>query len=342
MVLTFCPISLSTSGFFRCNRWVDQKEHTSYDDKSSPDENAIQAATNLTNEDLSDPTTMQATYGTAMHESRVASRRSREVGRFLHHYRRWSAHAESAELESRMRDSTCERLAPVVQAAIEFSGEGERFNFDGRGLSFVHAAFTELLECRSVLQHSYGFSFLRYKSMSAFRWRMSRGRYAEKVTFERQQAELEMMTEQISDVVARSHLRATQTQIVFLTTAAAEKRKEFSNLMVTILVEERKSEVKKTEGKKSKKNKSTRTSHLPPGLLESISPSRTPPEERTASEPPTAEMEVAIRASLEEFMTNSGALQDLNVEDSTGDWPCRACTFVNSNCRRCAMCGTYR
>ena len=49
-----------------------------------------------------------------------------------------------------------------------------------------------------------------------------------------------MITEQMSDIVARSHLRATQVQITFLTAGAAEKREEFTNLMFTILNEEKK------------------------------------------------------------------------------------------------------
>jgi hypothetical protein len=200
------------TGFFRCNRWVDQKDHQGYE-KSHPDRSAALAALNLTDEDLGDPTTMAATYGTAMHAARAARMRAWEVAFFLFHYRRWCAHAESAALEGRMRETVTKRLGPVVQAAMEFSGCGKEFNFGGRGLSFVHAAFVELLECRSVLQHSYAFSFFRYKSVSEHRHKLPRGRTAEKMAMEKSQAELEMMTEQISDLVARSHLRATQTQV---------------------------------------------------------------------------------------------------------------------------------
>jgi hypothetical protein len=60
----------------------------------------------------------------------------------------------------------------------------------------------------------------------------------EKFAFEQIQAELEMMTEQMSNVVARSHLRATQAQITYLTASSAEKRKEFSYLMINFLHEE--------------------------------------------------------------------------------------------------------
>lgn len=49
-----------------------------------------------------------------------------------------------------------------------------------------------------------------------------------------------MMTEQLSDIVARAHLRATQTQIMFMTNEAAEKRRDFSSFMITVLNDERK------------------------------------------------------------------------------------------------------
>mgnify|MGYP001295673442 CR=1 FL=1 len=53
----------------------------------------------------------------------------------------------------------------------------------------------------------------------------------EKFRFERLQAELETLTEQMSDIVARSHLRASQIQITYLTSAAAEKRLELNNFI---------------------------------------------------------------------------------------------------------------
>jgi hypothetical protein len=54
------------------------------------------------------------------------------MARFLHHYTRWEAHGESATLERNMGDSVCSRLAPVVDAAIDFDGS-PTFNFGGKG-----------------------------------------------------------------------------------------------------------------------------------------------------------------------------------------------------------------
>jgi hypothetical protein len=179
---------------------VDQKdEHEYYD---APPEDP-EAAVRVTNEDLSDPNTMAITYGTAMHAARVARKRQREMARFLHHYERWSAHAESSRLESMMSDTAQVRLAPVVDAAIALDGRSS-FNFEGEGLSFVHDAFAELLECRSMLQHSYAHSFYRYDMSTIRRSRALKRRMTEKAAFEQLQSELEMLTEQMSDVVARS------------------------------------------------------------------------------------------------------------------------------------------
>lgn len=88
-----------------------------------------------------------------------------------------------------MKDRVCTRLAPVVEAAMAFDGSPV-FNFGGQGLSFIHSAFTELLECRAVLQHSYAFSFFRYPtfSRSAQMFGHLYGKRKEKHNFERMQA----------------------------------------------------------------------------------------------------------------------------------------------------------
>lgn len=213
---------------------------------------------------MSNPEVMAQTYGTAMHEHRVAWRKSKEMKRFLHHYTRWNAHMESAALEKMMSENVCQRLAPVVDAAAEFMCDSN-FNFGGKGtstcfliqayrkqcltmcavfagLSFVHNAFKELLECRSVLQHSYAYSFFKFESLAFKRQRQGKRAWNEKTAFEQLQSELEIITEQMSDIVARSHLRATQTQILFLTVGASERRNEFSNLIFTLMREEKKRE----------------------------------------------------------------------------------------------------
>ena len=197
-------------GDYRCNRWVEQPEHEVYDKETIIDANT---RARLLAEEETDPSAMEETYGTSRHESRVTKKRSSETSRFLHHYERWCGHSNSSLLEHNMRLHLCERLAPVVRKAIEYGGGIHIFG--GKGISFVHAAFSELLECRSMLQHSYVFAFINYKT---------RQQSNEKKVYERIQSELELLTEQISDVVARAHIRASETQIVFLTKVTSGKR----------------------------------------------------------------------------------------------------------------------
>lgn len=65
----------------------------------------------------------------------------------------------------------------------------------------------------------------------------------------------------MSDIVARAHLRATQTQIMFLTNEAAQKRSDFSSFLITVLDDERKEKAtnQRNEG-------TTATSNVPPPI----------------------------------------------------------------------------
>jgi len=320
---------------------------------------------------------MAATYGTAKHAAKMHSRQARAMARFLHHYHRWNAHADSAALERTMGETSCTRLAPVVRAAIEFNGFNS-FNFGGEGLSFVHDAFAELQECRSLLQHSYAFSFFRYKFQHGASYRLMKKRMNEKLAFEQLQSELEMLTEQMSDVVARLHLRATQAQIKFLTAITAEKRKDFSNIMIRIHVQEMREAQgidDKQDSKKKKRKKSSRRRMR--GILDdftlSLATNQPTIEAATGAaaagtdtsdgggeaDTPTFatavnsalenEFEEAIRASLQDFMASVGNRPaggaegdgEGNDEEDT-DWACSACTYMNSRGRVCEMCGTTR
>ncbi|GAX11563.1 hypothetical protein FisN_22Lh256 [Fistulifera solaris] len=348
-----------TGGFFRCNRWIDQKDHEAYGGLK-PDAADIAAAKYITDEQLADPTKMEVTYGTAMHEARVSRSRTREMGRFLHHYRRWNAHCESAVLERNMRDSAIERLAPVVKIASQFvppySGD---FNFGGQGLSFIHAAFTELLECRATLQHSYAYLYVQFDTKPGVRGKLSKQLRTEKRAVERIQAELETMTEQLSDVVARSHLRATQMQILFLTSATAEKRKEFSSCMITILAKQLKRSSKdgtqaKSASRDGREGNFIRNDSANGDKAKLHRRSSNGSDDLVVGDGSSREdIEADIRASLARFMKNTGELDVLRIEsdncedafddkETQGDWPCLTCTYVNCQGFHCAICGTSR
>jgi Ariadne domain len=313
-------------GNYRCNRWVVQPSHESYDDElplSTIDE---EMAARILAEQETDPNLMDTTYGTARHESLVSRKRSLEVARFIHHYERWCAHAESARLEQSLRVNVCKRLAPVAQKAVEY--DGGLHVFGGKGLSFVHSAFTELLECRSMLQHSYAFAFFQYKSEHDTIYKLLLRQMNEKTVFERLQSELELLTEQISNVVARTHIRATETQIIYLTKMAAGKRREFTNFMIDILWRE--------EGDSKKESKSTHD-HRRQLSLTALNRIDNDDEDTEAADE-------AIRRSLaayEEIDRNFGH-QDRN-DVYLLDWTCAACTFMNAgNFERCDMCNTHR
>ena len=160
------------------------------------------------------------------------------------------------------------------------------------------------------------------------------------MTFESLQSELEMMTEQMSDVVARSHLRATKVQILFLTAKTAEKREEFSNVMFSILNEERK-ETRKTKNMKpgeANESRSSRryrnTNSSPLGSLGRVV------NDNWSSE--IADNE--LRSTIEEFMARAVPLDPPERTDAGASrmWACPACTYMNSGGNRCAICGGLR
>ena len=347
----------ATGGFFRCNIWQEESE-------GPPD---AEKSTEANTRDSSEPDAANDQgYGTAIYSAKEQWRERQEMARFLHHYTRWEAHGDSARLELKMGEVASSRLAPVVEAAADFDGS-PNFDFDGKGminflslisempasriltfsacrnkgLSFVHSAFMELQECRSVLKHSYAFSFFRYPAFyQVKRYGQLSSRRREKMTFESLQSELEMMTEQMSDVVARSHLRATKVQILFLTAKTAEKREEFSNVMFSILNEERK-ETRKTknlkpgeanESRSSRRYRNTNSSPL--GSLGRVV------NDNWSSE--IADNE--LRSTIEEFMARAVPLDPPERTDAGASrmWACPACTYMNSGGNRCAICGGLR
>lgn len=371
-----------TGGFFKCNRWQGDDKHQYYD--APPEKRTPQSTT----ETVSDPSTLpvlalqnsndQNGYGTAQHSSRIAWKKAKEMDRFLHHYRRWTAHSESAMLERNMADTVCARLAPVVEAAVEFNGRKD-FDFNGKGLSFVHDAFTELLESRSLLQHSYAFAFFRYPTFELVRRsRAMKIREREKMGFEQLQSELEMLTEQMSDIVARKHLRATQVQIMFLTNETCQKRSELTSLMLTLLHQQRKDakdEVHEQEEQKKQQAKDSASFSLPdfldfsdpfgnvsgghdqiPSQLRRLMESHQRrvtaygdsddeddylifPNRMRMLQRDEESMQLAMRASVTAYQNRTEPTVAENDGPLFSDWPCGVCTYMNAGGQHCAMCG---
>jgi len=299
-----------------------------------------------------------------LHSSRAAWKKSKEMGLFLHHYRRWAAHSESSALERQMAYTACERLAHVVEAAIDFNGH-VHFDFGGKGLSFVHGAFTELLECRSLLQHSYAFAFFRYPIQYHIRKnKIIKNRAREKAQFDQLQAELETITEQMSDIIARKHLRATQMQIMFLTKSTYERRCNLNSLMISLLDRERK---EKAEEKELLKKEREQVTDIAPDGMESVaigvqvdqqSPNRDEMSRRLRrlignQIRPLNNFDrddIFIGSNRGRMDFDDDVLQFLpstvyeveEIVDRFQDWACSDCTYMNAGGRQCAMCGNAR
>ena len=203
------------------------------------------------------------------------------------------------------------------------------------------------------------------------RIRQGKRLWNEKAAFEQMQSELEIITEQMSDIVARSHLRATQTQILFLTIGASERRNEFANLIFTLNNEEKKR--KQFGSSRASRNAALATAgsgiqyatsapaagtFVVRGIANAMQGegSDSVAERQRQQQQAHESVRDALLASLEAFMTNTES-QPMFVarvdsetdgnsdadEDDGGQfrsWACSACTYMNSSGRRCAMCGT--
>jgi ribosomal protein S13 len=174
------------------------------------------------------------------------------------------------------------------------------------------------------------------------------GRRKEKLNFERLQSELEVLTEQLSDIVARSHLRATQVQIAFLTKAAAEKRVEFTNTVFLIYRDEKKElaryerrrENEETSSSKSSEGQRTSSGHAFSSLEQILAMHRSGEDRHT--------VEDDLNNALDGFIDRSQGFEPwrgrrhLMQDDPVRMWACSRCTYVNDGGRLCEMCGHRR
>ena len=125
----------ATGGFFRCNIWEDPDGNEATEDISpalGAERPTQRDNTGGVDFDASDEDADQG-YGSAIYSARSQWKQKQLMARFLHHYTRWNAHAESAILERKMCDSVCSRLSPVVNAACEDVELDPNFNFGGKG-----------------------------------------------------------------------------------------------------------------------------------------------------------------------------------------------------------------
>jgi hypothetical protein len=117
--------SSKTGGYFRCNRWAEDEEPVDDYVIKPPDGTPVPPESSSGSGNTGgggqlpfvsgrgDP----HTFGTSLHAARMARRRAREMGRFIHHYSRWTAHKESSNLERKMGSTFDSRFAWVLQVA---------------------------------------------------------------------------------------------------------------------------------------------------------------------------------------------------------------------------------
>lgn len=247
-------------GYFLCNRWAEDDESadgtpsaptaldiTPASISAATELNTTSATTSesalvsaLGNEILPTIPRMDAQqpinhfnshmYGTSMYTARTTREQAKRMARFIFYYGRWTAQQDSSMLEAKIASTLDVRLRKMVAIALK---ESEYISLDvpTEVCAFVYDAFDELRECRSVLQHSYAYAFFRFAPLDT-------SRDIEKLMFEHWQSELETVVEQLSNAVARSHLRASRAQIMQLSQAASQRRIEFSIHVISVRHEE--------------------------------------------------------------------------------------------------------
>ena len=193
------------------------------------------------------------------------------------------------------------------------------------------------------------YAYYRYRSSENVKFTINA--IQEKITFESLQSELEMITEQLSDIVARKYIRATRSQIVFLTAAAAEKRLDFYQFVIKVARDEGKiyadqeerMEDLQTEGKA---NPPFRSLNRPGKEIvrivreifasechEENNESKWNDEGNVQEENEMVEVEDAL---LAEAMEQS-------MKDAIDNWTCNLCTYENSReSDVCAICRCNR
>lgn len=217
----------STGGFFQCNRFREQA--TDGDDQDAREE-----------------------LGSAQAETQRIRERAEHMARFIHHYTRWHAHGQSAEMEMAMKESTVTRMQQLILLHTRlrassrigaYSGEGKQQDdsiiMDEATVGEIIAGFMELVRSRLVLRGSFAYAFFEFSS-ARNKSKRRRGllrrqeKYrleARREAFERAQSDLEQYVEMLSDVVARKRLRASKIQIQMVTSGTRNTRMAFERMI---------------------------------------------------------------------------------------------------------------
>ncbi|XP_031559595.1 ankyrin repeat and IBR domain-containing protein 1-like [Actinia tenebrosa] len=129
---------------------------------------------------------------------------------FLHYYSRFKNHENSFKLEEPLLGAAKEKMTALAMSALE-----NDTSLDGVDTSFVEDAVRELLKARRVLKASYAYGYFLDGSKE------------KKTIFEFMQTEVEEVTENLSQMVARPYLRTPRSKIIQTTAFLRNKRQTF-------------------------------------------------------------------------------------------------------------------
>jgi hypothetical protein len=136
----------------------------------------------------------------------------------------------------------------------------------------------------------------------------------------------------MSDIVARSHIRATQIQITLLTVEAAQRRIEFYTVLFKVLREERNEKQREESDNNHRKHRNAHTrGHdvvLPHHVFDHVGRIADGGVEDSQDD-----------NFMHEMLRSFG---DFPGHAIRGPWSCSVCTLMNNGGRTCDACGNLR
>ncbi|XP_063695065.1 ankyrin repeat and IBR domain-containing protein 1-like isoform X8 [Bolinopsis microptera] len=143
-------------------------------------------------------------------------RKASKFQRFMHYYTRYHNHEMSHRLEEPLLSTA--KMKMIAMAAV---AEGDPGALD---TSFIEDSVKELLKARRVLRASYPYGYYLQDGMHR------------KMLFEAMQNELEEVTEQLSQMVARVYLRTPKAKIIETALLLQQNRLKFVDAVANGLI----------------------------------------------------------------------------------------------------------
>ncbi|EEB13189.1 protein ariadne-1, putative [Pediculus humanus corporis] len=144
-----------------------------------------------------------------INEAVAKSQRIQELNRFLHYYTRFKNHEHSRKIEESLLNAVKPKMEVLASSLVDRKSLGKTCT------KFVEDGVRELLKARRVLSGSYVYGF--YLEDHGYN----------KTIYEFMQNELEVVTEKLSEMIARPYLITPRHTIIFTTLLSRRKRHEF-------------------------------------------------------------------------------------------------------------------